>query len=374
MIDEMKFIKYVIDIKIGNLDAKLKKLTSDINNLKNNDRSFAEWHKVKNAKLKSISNTCDRIERKCKVQNDEVKDLSIKKINDKIELYRTHVEEIVHQINPYATHLERSDSERQKLKNEIISYVEQIHNKHEQNSHMPRNSKPFTEEKISVKEILTPFLGLNAICPKDIPKLLEWPTFPGEGKYNHIELIRKIDMLKEDFHITIEIIVGKIHSLFTRTAKKWYYKMRQDHGKHNWLWWKSEIITKWANNSWRLEIENYFQSTIKNSEKDKTLTWFLKQKDTSSALHPDMSASMINMKILRKCGGELEHSNKRLFLEPFSTENLINSMEDIITRKGSGKTWTKTPMESKMVPNISKEDKRPERPVFKCHKCGSTSH
>ncbi|MBW0579551.1 hypothetical protein O181_119266 [Austropuccinia psidii MF-1] len=27
-----------------------------------------------------------------------------------------------------------------------------------------------------------------------------------------------------------------------------------------------------------------------------------------------------------------------------------------------------------MVPKIPREDKRPERPVLKCHKCGSTSH
>ncbi|MBW0537555.1 hypothetical protein O181_077270 [Austropuccinia psidii MF-1] len=31
-------------------------------------------------------------------------------------------------------------------------------------------------------------------------------------------------------------------------------------------------------------------------------------------------------------------------------------------------------MESKMVFKTSREDKRPERPVLKCHKCGSTSH
>ncbi|MBW0562774.1 hypothetical protein O181_102489 [Austropuccinia psidii MF-1] len=31
-------------------------------------------------------------------------------------------------------------------------------------------------------------------------------------------------------------------------------------------------------------------------------------------------------------------------------------------------------MESKMVSKTSKGDKRPERPVLKCHKCGSTSH
>ncbi|MBW0564583.1 hypothetical protein O181_104298 [Austropuccinia psidii MF-1] len=31
-------------------------------------------------------------------------------------------------------------------------------------------------------------------------------------------------------------------------------------------------------------------------------------------------------------------------------------------------------MVSKMVSKISREDRRPERPVLKCHKCGSTSH
>ncbi|MBW0586459.1 hypothetical protein O181_126174 [Austropuccinia psidii MF-1] len=117
-------------------------------------------------------------------------------------------------------------------------------------------------------------------------------------------------MLKEDFHIPNEIIVGKLHSLFTRTAKKWYYKMRQDHAKHDWSWWKSELITKGANNSWRFKIENAFEIAIFNSEKDKSLTWCFKQKGRLSALHPDMSDTMINMKILRKFGGDMEHSIK----------------------------------------------------------------
>ncbi|MBW0560334.1 hypothetical protein O181_100049 [Austropuccinia psidii MF-1] len=87
-----------------------------------------------------------------------------------------------------------------------------------------------------------------------------------------------------------------------------------------------------------------------------------------------MSDTMINMKILRKCGGELEHSIKSRCVEPCSTEDYINEMEDIITRTRIGKTWTKIPTESKMVPKIPREDKRPERHVLKCHNCGSTSH
>ncbi|MBW0560647.1 hypothetical protein O181_100362 [Austropuccinia psidii MF-1] len=48
-------------------------------------------------------------------------------------------------------------------------------------------------------------------------------------------------------------------------------------------------------------------------------------------------------------------------------------MEDIITRTRIGKSWTKIPMESKIVPKISRKDRKPERPVLKCHKSGSTS-
>ncbi|MBW0579896.1 hypothetical protein O181_119611 [Austropuccinia psidii MF-1] len=49
-------------------------------------------------------------------------------------------------------------------------------------------------------------------------------------------------------------------------------------------------------------------------------------------------------------------------------------MEDIINRTRIGKTWTKIPMESKMVSTMLREDRKPERPVLKCHKCGRTSH
>ncbi|MBW0522784.1 hypothetical protein O181_062499 [Austropuccinia psidii MF-1] len=83
---------------------------------------------------------------------------------------------------------------------------------------------------------------------------------------------------------------------------------------------------------------------------------------------------MIDMKILRKYGWELEHAIKFRCVEPCSTEDYIHSMEDIITRTRIGKTLTRVPMESKMVSKPSREDKRPEMPVFECHKGGSTSN
>ncbi|MBW0582167.1 hypothetical protein O181_121882 [Austropuccinia psidii MF-1] len=178
-----------------------------------------------------------------------MEDLSATNINDQLTTLKNHVLTVVDNTNQCSINLARSESERQKLKDEILAHVEQSNKSYEPNPHMPRHSTPLTKEKPSVKGSLNPFLGENAISAKDIHKLEEWTTFSGEGEYNHIEFIITIDMLQEDFNIPDEIIVGKLHSLFTRTAKKWYYKMRQDHGKHDWPWWKSEVITKWAKNS-----------------------------------------------------------------------------------------------------------------------------
>ncbi|MBW0563171.1 hypothetical protein O181_102886 [Austropuccinia psidii MF-1] len=58
-------------------------------------------------------------------------------------------------------------------------------------------------------------------------------------------------------------------------------------------------------------------------------------------------------------------------VETCSTEDYINAMEDIINKTRIGKTWIRNPMESKIIPKIVKEDKKP---VLKCHKCGITSH
>ncbi|MBW0478993.1 hypothetical protein O181_018708 [Austropuccinia psidii MF-1] len=80
-----------------------------------------------------------------------------------------------------------------------------------------------------------------------------------------------------------------------------------------------------------------------------------------------MPDSMINMKILSKFGEELEHDIKFRCVEP-------SSMEDIISRTIIGKTWTRKPMESKIVSNTSREDSRPERLVSKCHRCGRSLH
>ncbi|MBW0503410.1 hypothetical protein O181_043125 [Austropuccinia psidii MF-1] len=122
-------------------------------------------------------------------------------------------------------------------------------------------------------------------------------------------------------------------------------------------------------------MKNSFEEAIFNIERDRTMSWFLKQKDRLTALQPDMSETMIHKRILRKCGGGLEHDIGRRCIEPFSTEDYINAMEDITTRTKIGRNWYKPPMDNKTSGKPStKPNKTHDKAPLKFHKCGSTSH
>ncbi|MBW0586054.1 hypothetical protein O181_125769 [Austropuccinia psidii MF-1] len=51
---------------------------------------------------------------------------------------------------------------------------------------------------------------------KEVPKLKEWPHFSGEGEYDHMEFIRHIDMIKEDFKLPDRLVSEIFNTLFTR--------------------------------------------------------------------------------------------------------------------------------------------------------------
>ncbi|MBW0567988.1 hypothetical protein O181_107703 [Austropuccinia psidii MF-1] len=128
-------------------------------------------HKFSIAKLELLTNTCDIIESKYHVQDDEMEDFSTRNLNDQLRILRDYVVEVAENTSQFATHLERSDSEREKLKEEILAQVDQINKNYESNPHMPRHSTPLTEERLSVKESITPFLGENVNSEEDFPKL-----------------------------------------------------------------------------------------------------------------------------------------------------------------------------------------------------------
>ncbi|MBW0545834.1 hypothetical protein O181_085549 [Austropuccinia psidii MF-1] len=115
----------------------------------------------------------------------------------------------------------------------------------------------------------------NQVVMKEAPQLKEWPTLTREGEYDHISLINRIDMLQKDYAIQDELITEILHSLFEKSAKGWYYGIRQTNGKTTWSWWKNEIITKWENDAWRYKRENAFKNFFFDADKNEPLTQFL---------------------------------------------------------------------------------------------------
>ncbi|MBW0582082.1 hypothetical protein O181_121797, partial [Austropuccinia psidii MF-1] len=55
---------------------------------------------------------------------------------------------------------------------------------------------------------------------KEVPKFKEWPDFRGEGEYDHMEFIRDIDMIKEDFELPDRLVTARFNTLFTRSAHR----------------------------------------------------------------------------------------------------------------------------------------------------------
>ncbi|MBW0573551.1 hypothetical protein O181_113266 [Austropuccinia psidii MF-1] len=122
-------------------------------------------------------------------------------------------------------------------------------------------------------------------------------------------------------------------------------------------------------------MEGSFEESIFSIERNWPISWFLKQKDRLISLHLDMSETMIHERILRKCGGDLEHAITSRCIEPCSTEDYINVMEDITTRTKIRRNWYKNPIYNKTSgKTIKKPNKPQDRAPFKCHKCGIKSH
>ncbi|MBW0585848.1 hypothetical protein O181_125563 [Austropuccinia psidii MF-1] len=67
---------------------------------------------------------------------------------------------------------------------------------------------------------LEPSMGQALL--KEVPKLKEWPHFSGEGEYDHMEFIRGIEMIKEDFELPDRLVTARFNTLFTKSAHRWY--------------------------------------------------------------------------------------------------------------------------------------------------------
>ncbi|MBW0560993.1 hypothetical protein O181_100708 [Austropuccinia psidii MF-1] len=106
-------------------------------------------------------------------------------------------------------------------------------------SHIQIPVKPKEEMKNSLISYLSHQYN-NQVLMKEKPQLKECTTFTGEGECNHMSFIKTIDMLQEDYAIPHELINSRLHSLFEKSEKGWYYGIRQTNGKNTWSWEKHD--------------------------------------------------------------------------------------------------------------------------------------
>ncbi|MBW0564376.1 hypothetical protein O181_104091 [Austropuccinia psidii MF-1] len=197
-------------------------------------------------------------------------------------------------------------------------------------------------------------------------------------------LLKEVPKLKEWPHYSEILVTARFTILFTRSAHRWYIKLRQAHGHQSLTWWKTQIINKWANDAWRFRVETAFESSGFNSDKDKALPWFFQKKDRLTALYPEMSEFMIHRKILRQCGGDLEHVVKSRTTKQSSAEDLINILEEVTTRTkiGSSRVNLKARFNTPWKDSVDKNPKensnnfkyKPADIIRECHIFQRTTH
>ncbi|MBW0555323.1 hypothetical protein O181_095038 [Austropuccinia psidii MF-1] len=175
-------------------------------------------------------------------------DLSIDNLTEKLNNLSISVERFEEKTSSHQKllldHVEKSDEARMNLKDEVKSEIilttEKMDKINEANLNMSKLSTLFSHIRGPVKpieEITNPFITdlshqeNNQVLIKEAHQLKEWPTFTGEGEYDHMSFIKTIEMLQDDYAIPDELITTRLHSLFEKSAKRWYYGIRKTNGK-----------------------------------------------------------------------------------------------------------------------------------------------
>ncbi|MBW0530741.1 hypothetical protein O181_070456 [Austropuccinia psidii MF-1] len=126
------------------------------------------------------------------------------------------------------------------IQSQIRLSTEKMDKINEASLNMPKLSTPFSHIRSPVKpkeELINPLItdlshqDNNQVLMKEAPQLKEWPTFTGEGEYDHMSFIKTIDILQQDYAIPDELITARLPSLFEKSAKRGYYGIRQTNGK-----------------------------------------------------------------------------------------------------------------------------------------------
>ncbi|MBW0522408.1 hypothetical protein O181_062123 [Austropuccinia psidii MF-1] len=133
-------------------------------------------------------------------------DVRIDNLTEKLNKLSISVEKYEEKISSHKKllldHVEKHYEARMHLKDDIQSEIslltENMDKINEANLNMPKLSTPFSHIRSAVKpkeELTNPFItdlshqDNDQVLMKEEPQLKEWPTFTGEGEYDHMSFI-----------------------------------------------------------------------------------------------------------------------------------------------------------------------------------------
>ncbi|MBW0476027.1 hypothetical protein O181_015742 [Austropuccinia psidii MF-1] len=213
--------------KFNNFEYIQQSLVREILQVKESQKTIIGLESVNKDNILSLTQICARIESKVTLLN-QPDDNDIFFIARQLKELRIQVQNLEnstgHNADLFQEQLEKNDKARLELKEDIQSSINNISLKND----LPRQSTPVLDRNVlnlnnDLHHKILSNAEVETACNfKDIPRLEEWPTFSGEGGYNHMGFMKMIDMFKEDLSITYEYISARLHSLFTKSAKKWY--------------------------------------------------------------------------------------------------------------------------------------------------------
>ena len=207
----------------------------------------------------------------------------------------------------------------------------------------------------------------------NLPKSSEWPTFSGEGEYDHFEFIEWIDNLKEDTNAPDELICSKLTSILKGVANTWYITRRKEVvNRKQWDFWRNEIINKFSTHTWIRKVKNAFRKDRFDVQGEiEPSIWCTRQIRRLRAIDRDIDNFTINDKLLGQLDQKTEYKMKIAMDPEADSSEFITQLEHIVNvKRKKFKPYKKENSKDNQT-GKNEEDKEQD---FTCYQCGKKGH
>ncbi|KNE94560.1 hypothetical protein PSTG_12111 [Puccinia striiformis f. sp. tritici PST-78] len=170
---------------------------------------------------------------------------------------------------------------------------------------------------------------------KGIPRTNEWEKFSGEYPYNHELWLKNTDVLVEDYLLLDHMVLSRMTTILTDSAKSWYLGLRDKNKDKSWAWWKNQFRIQWGTENWKSKMQHEFETDHYSYDNKKIHKWFSNQRERLRSCQPELSEYLVCEKVMRQCPGNLEHAIKSRCKKEstqMSYEEMVVIAHDILER------------------------------------------